>query len=266
MTLLTSFKRAAPPFVFDAVKGRFGTRFRGRYSSWADVQRDCEGYDSAAILERVRESTRAVVSGKAAAERDGIELDEIEYAWPMLASLLWVACQNNSRLSVVDFGGSLGSTYRQNLRFFQGLDVKWGIVEQPSFVAAGKEEFENDKLRFFTDLQAAFAALQPNVLLLSGVLQYLEEPHKVLSLIFDLAPPFIVLDRTPFIDAPDDRLTVQIVSKRVHPGSYPAWFFSRTKLFQSFENRYEVVETFKSEDRANIPSQYLGAVLRRVQR
>lgn len=264
MSPVETFKRLAPPVLFDLVKARLGTRFDGHYSSWAEAKHDCSGYDSSEILKRVQEATRAVVSGRAASERDGIQLNRVEYSWPMLASLLWVSNQSNSRLSVVDFGGSLGSSYRQNARFLSELEsVKWGVVEQASFVVAGKAEFETDALKFFETLDEAFHAIRPNVLLLSSVLQYVEHPYAMLDYMLKLAPPFIVIDRTPVIDGPTDRLTVQTVSKRVYPGSYPAWFFSRSKFFRHFEGEYDLVETFDTADRVNIPSHFLGAVFKR---
>ncbi|MES1174473.1 MAG: methyltransferase, TIGR04325 family [Myxococcales bacterium] len=261
---LASFKRWSPPAVYDAVKWTFGTHFAGDYASWAQARENCTGYDGAAILRRVVETTRDVVAGRVAAERDAIPLPKVEYSWPLLASLLFVACQEAGALRVADFGGSLGSTYRQNLRFLTGIkQLSWAVVEQPDFIAAGKREFENETLKFFDTLEAAFEAIRPNVVLLSGVIQYLEQPHAMLDRIFALKPSFVVLDRTPLIDAPKDRLTVQTVSKRIYPGSYPAWFFARGPLLKRFEADYELIEMFESGDRANISSQYVGGLFKR---
>ena len=58
-------------------------------------------------------------------------------------------------LSVLDFGGSLGSTYYQNKKFLDSLDdVSWNIVEQKHFVDAGKEDFEDERLRFSYDIES----------------------------------------------------------------------------------------------------------------
>ena len=262
--VLASFKRWSPPAVYDAVKWKFGTHFAGDYASWAEAREDCTGYDGAAILQRVVETTRDVVTGRVAAERDAIPLTKVEYSWPLLASLLFVACQEEGALRVVDFGGSLGSTYRQNMRFWTGLkQLSWAVVEQPDFVAAGKREFEDEALKFFDTLEAAYEAIHPNVVLLSAVIHYLEQPHAMLDRIFALKPRFVALDRTPLIDAPRDRLTVQTVSKRIYPGSYPAWFFAREPLLKRFEANYELIELFESGDKANISSQYVGGLFKR---
>jgi putative methyltransferase (TIGR04325 family) len=69
------------------------------------------GYDSEIILEKTRDALLKVKNGEAAYERDSVLFDEIQYAWPLLTSLMWVAAQAKGILNVLDFGGSLGTTY-----------------------------------------------------------------------------------------------------------------------------------------------------------
>src|SRR5471030_1622595 len=86
-------------------------RFEGRFSSWAEARRNSTGYEAAAILERTRHATMAVKRGQAAFERDAVILATPEWPWPLIACLLSVAAANGGRLSVVDFGGALGTSY-----------------------------------------------------------------------------------------------------------------------------------------------------------
>ncbi len=65
------------------------------------------------------QATRKVVAGEAVYERDSVVFDHLEYAWPLLACLLQIAAERRS-LRVIDFGGSLGSSWRQNRRFSVG--------------------------------------------------------------------------------------------------------------------------------------------------
>ncbi len=44
----------------------------GDYPSWEAAEKDCDGYDSAAITARVVTATRQVRDGKAALERDSV--------------------------------------------------------------------------------------------------------------------------------------------------------------------------------------------------
>lgn len=254
-----------PPAAKSLLQSRFGSvRFHGDYPTWEAAQRDCAGYDAGSILDRVREASLAVKEGRAAFERDSVLFDRIQYSWPVLASLLWIASRNDGNLHVLDFGGSLGSSYRQNLGFLSGLkSLRWSVVEQPHFVACGKEKFEDGTLRFFPDIASCAAWHKPDVILLSSVLNYLDRPYDMLASMADSGIAHILVDRTPFIEGDRDRLTVQKVSPRIYPASYPAWFFSRRKFFSFFAGRYQLIEEFDSLDRANIPSRYLGFLFAR---
>jgi putative methyltransferase (TIGR04325 family) len=263
---LAKVRRLVPPIAWDALRARVGTRWHGNYRSWEEAARACGGYDAPAILERVAAATRAVVRGEAACERDSILFDRNQYSWPVLAALLWIAARRDGRLNVVDFGGSLGSSYRQNAKFLASLgEVRWSIVEQANFVELGRREFETEVLRFYSDLEACLVETKPDVVFFSGVLQCIENPYAVLDVVTRAGIPFLVMDRTPFIQGSEDRLTVQTVSKRVYSASYPAWFFSREKFMAALGNGYRLVEEFESGDRAvTVPSRYLGFIFQRA--
>ncbi|MDV3001980.1 MAG: hypothetical protein N5P05_003586 [Chroococcopsis gigantea SAG 12.99] len=80
--------------------------------------KDAEGYDKDIILETVKNSLLQVKEGQAIYERDSVLFDKIEYSFPVLTMLLKVALENDSKLSVLDFGGSLGSHYFQYRNFY----------------------------------------------------------------------------------------------------------------------------------------------------
>jgi putative methyltransferase (TIGR04325 family) len=261
---LAALKRWVPPVAWTALKSRVGTRFSGNYASWAEASAASRGYDAPAIALRVAEATRQVVRGEAAFERDAIAFEQPDYPWPLLTCLLYVAARRDGNLSVVDFGGSLGSTYRQCATFLRGVKrVSWAVVEQQSFVELGQREFTTPELSFHEDLATAIGDLRPDVVLFSSVLQYVEEPYGILTTAVESDVPFILLDRTPFIEAPRDRLTVQTVSKRVYPASYPAWFLSRERFMRRLAGKYRLIEEFSAIDQANVPSHYLGLLLER---
>jgi putative methyltransferase (TIGR04325 family) len=216
-------------------------RFRGRFGSfrdcttWEEARKASTGYDTDLILNKVRDSLLKVKSGEAVYERDSVLFDEIQYSWPLLAGLLWIATQKGNRLSLVDFGGSLGSTYYQNRKFLAHLkELRWSIVEQKRFVECGKREFETEHLKFYEDLDKCFRENRPDAILFSSSLQYLEKPYAVLEKIKSLGFEFILFDRTPLLDKGGDRITVQKVPPAIYEASYPAWFFNRGKFLDFF--------------------------------
>lgn len=109
----------------------------GDYSSWSVVKNECSGYEAANILNTVKSSVIKVRNGEAVYERDSVLFDEVTYS-PHLIEVLESSI-NNGKLHVVDFGGSLGSSYFQHRNLFQDLiDFRWSVVEQSHFV-----EFEH---------------------------------------------------------------------------------------------------------------------------
>lgn len=240
------FRDFLPPVVLEVYRslwGRFG--FFGDYADWKDAKDASTGYDSDLILDKVRDSMLKVKSGEPLYERDSVLFDKVQYSWPLLAGLLWIATQKDNRLDLVDFGGSLGSTYFQNRKFLAHLkELRWSIVEQKKFVECGKHDFENEHLKFYEDLDDCFREQRPDAILFSSVLQYLENPYAILDKVLKLGFEFILIDRTPLIESGDDRITVQKVPPSIYDASYPAWFFNRDKFLSFLSDDYELMAEF----------------------
>ena len=218
--------------------------YSGNFASWDEARRSSTGYDSSMILAKVKDAMLKVKKGEAACERDSVLFDEVQYSWPLLAGILWVASHSGG-LSVLDFGGSLGSTYFQNRRFLSHISgLSWSIVEQENFVQCGKEFFEDENLRFYETVEECLGAECPQLLLLSSVLPYLEHPYTLLDEVIGRKFPFIILDRTPLIEGERDRLTVQRVPAEIYPASYPAWMLGRERLLSRFAADYDLVAEF----------------------
>jgi putative methyltransferase (TIGR04325 family) len=216
--------------------------WRGDYADWSSAAASCAGYDDVSILDKVVAATRAVVRGDAAYERDSKTFDEIHYSWPLLASLMCVAATRGS-LRVLDFGGSLGTTMRQNSRYLALLrtDVQWRVVEQPAFVKAGKLGFEDDRLSFHSTVEEACRG-GVDVALLGSVLNHVERPEEILGQILEAGAPYLILDRTMLTDRPRDHIGVQIVPSAIYKASYPVRRFSRARFLADLQNSWRIVE------------------------
>ncbi len=226
-----------------------GLHLAGDYPSWAEALDASTGYDSEIILEKTRAALLKVKRGQATYERDSVLFDEIQYTWPLLAGLMWAAAQYGGNLNVLDFGGSLGSTYFQNRRFLERLPaVRWNIVEQPRQVEAGKADFEDEHLKFYGDIEACLAETRPNVIVLSSVLQYLEQPYVLLRRLLASECDHLLVDRTPFWEGPADRLCVQHVPSSIYPASYPSWIFSLPRFRSLMNEDWEIVAEFDDPD------------------
>jgi putative methyltransferase (TIGR04325 family) len=250
-----------PPIIIRLLSGLY-YGWHGKYQDWNAAKKKVDGYDSKVILEKVKASTLKVKEGKAAYERDSVLFDNIQYSFPVLSGLMWISALNNGRINVLDFGGSLGSTYFQNRLFLDTLsEVNWCIVEQPDFVKAGIENFSSNRMHFFYSVEECLKSYKIDVILLSSVLQYLEDPYGFLDMIKTLQCKYLIIDRTPFIKG-KDRLTIQRVNPKIYKGGYPCWFFNESDFVSYISSSFEIITEFSSMDKANISSDFKGFILK----
>jgi len=236
-------KDCLPPIVLRTVAQILGsgTRFEGNYSSWEEAATQCGGYAAENILTKVLDATLKVKQGDAAFERDSVAFHDIEYNWPVLAAFLWAASRNAGFLNVLDFGGALGSSYFQNRRFLETLrKVSWNVIEQPHYVRAGKEHIQDERLRFYLTIDSYMTENQPNVILLSSVLQYLPNPFNVLDKLAKCGASCLIIDRTPYSSQAEDCLVIQHVPSNIYRASYPMWIFSWDRFVQHITDSWEI--------------------------
>ncbi len=257
-------KKFLPPIIVSIYRSQSKYGFFGDYSSWEIAKNESTGYESAVILERVKNSLIKVKNGSVPYARDGVVFDELFYPFPLLTAFLQIAIENDNKLNLIDFGGSLGNSYYQCRNSLSMLeDLTWNIVEQENFVRCGKENFENNQLKFFYDIESCVAVEQPNSIFMSGVIQCLESPYDFLQEVFDYSFKYIILDRVPFTKQGGDRLTVQKVPPEIYSASYPAWFFDFNKFLSLFAEKYDLVFEFDSFDKVNLPSYFKGFFFRK---
>ncbi len=239
------------PKVFRGRGRRHKVDFRGDFASWEDAARQSSGYDSTAIVEKTIVSVRQVLNGSAAFERDSVAFETLEHPFSLLAGLLRAAACSGGRLSVLDFGGSLGSSYFQCRGFLKAVrSLHWSVVEQPDHVRCGKAELETFEFDFFEDVGDCIARHDPNVLLLGSVLQYLPSPPATIAELLSRRIGHVIVDRTAFHEGSGDRLTVQIVPEWIYPASYPAWFFREADFVVRFTQAgYRLVADYPCGDR-----------------
>ena len=242
-------KNLLPPIIYKILKlllGKQGTYFTGEYKSWNDALVHCKGYDDKDILNKVIQSTQKVKSGETAYERDGILFDSIEYSWQVLAGILWVATRNSGCLCVLDMGGSLGTTYFQNNKFLNEINLSsWYIVDQIHFVKAGRASIQNEILRFHDSIENCLNECDPNVIIISNSLQYMPDPQTTMDSVTNIGADAIIFDRTIINNSKSNKLYVQHATPLIG-GSYPCYTFSEKWLINKMKKNYYLVESFDS--------------------
>ena len=161
--------------------------------------------------------------------------------------MFYVASANDYRLNLLDFGGSLGSSYYQNRFFLESLkEITWNIVEQPTVAECGRKNFADEHLKFYGKIDEYLAENLPMVALFSASLQYLSEPYKTLDRLFQKKIKFILIDRLVVNDH-RDLITVQNVDPVIYKASYPLWIFKEKNILDYFiKNNYDLVADFDS--------------------
>jgi putative methyltransferase (TIGR04325 family) len=243
-----------PPVVFkllNCFKSK-NIQFQETNLSWDDAfEKTSEGYSAENILIKCRDSLLKVKNGEYPYERDSVLFTEKELFYPLLSSLLYVSIESNNRLNIIDFGGSLGSTYFQSKDILKqvGIKINWNIIEQENFVKCGKEHFANNELNFFNDIDELTNKQDISVCLFSSVLPYLKEPYTILDTIRRHKIKYVIIDRTYFLENEfKDILTVQKVPPEIYDASYPAWFLSLSKFFNFIDNTYTVLFKWDNSD------------------
>ena len=237
---------------YSFVKSFFGVTqpLRGRFPSWQAACEASTGYSQPVILERLTIATyEAVRSRGQLFDRDGVLFAAPITPFPLLACLLVAAGKNGGKLSVLDFGGGLGSTYRQCQPFLAHLSLlRWNIVEQDNVAAVGREKFSTDVLRFCRSIDEVSSAGPIDVVLFSGVLQYLDEPYAILATALSSKPAMIVVDRNPFWNGDQDLFSLQMVSDEIFPASLPFRTFSKNSLESALVPAYRKLSEFDTVD------------------
>ncbi|MDI1323087.1 MAG: methyltransferase, TIGR04325 family [Algoriphagus sp.] len=247
-------KKLIPPILIDLLN-KFNSKpietnnisWLGPFENWEEVKKDFGGYDGVEILEKCKNSLLKVKNKEAVYERDSVLFNEIQYSWPILASLERVALENNGSLNVLDFGGSLGSSYFQNKSFLNSIkNLSWNIVEQDHFVSCGQEFFQNSELKFYKSIDLCLRENSVDVLLLSSVLQYLDKPLEFFETLKNYNFKYIIVDRTTFTGSLQSKIMVQTVPDSIYSASYPCWFISDSLFKKAFSSNYINISDFDS--------------------
>lgn len=260
-------KELAPPLLLNLRWYSFKYGWKGAYKSYEEAQQKCTGYDHEHILNRIIATTLKVKNKEIAYERDGIAYDSVQMNFPLLKTLLYIASKNNNELTLIDFGGSLGTTYYQNIPYLKHLKkIRWCIIEQPEFVKAGKKHFENEHIKFYTNIQECMAENNPQLFLICNVLQYLEKPYELLNEAKNLGIPYLMLDFVGYNHQNSDRVTIQFVPPVFYgvEACYPCYFLNREKvegkLKENYEKKYDFISANEKYYVHLRPFRYEGAL------
>ena len=223
-------------------------QYTGCYDSWDSAREKSTGYGTDNILNKVEESILIVKEGKANYERDGVLFYEKKYNYPLMLHICGIAKEYNNIFNVIDWGGSLGSTYFQNRKLIEDLNIiyQWTVVEQEHFVTFGKAKLCDEHLNFEYNLQTVKNIEKYNCILLGSVLQYIDFADELLEQVVKLEIPYIIIERTPFGNK--DYYVIEKVRQPIYDATYPLHVIDQKNLFTFLNDHgYDVLDEWKSD-------------------
>lgn len=223
--------------------------FSGKYLTWEEALHHSTGYDAQNILDRTLDATLKVKNGEAVFERDSVLFDHPEYPFFLISCLLHIALPRGGKLSVLDFGGALGSSYFQIRKFLAGIqDLRWSVVEQQKHVEYGKRYIEDKVLRFYYTIEECISHQKPDVVVLSGVFSVLERPYEIIQKVIEIDVEYVIVDRQPLSSQDHEEITVVTVPPSIYEASFPYWFLSEKKFCDAWATAYILEAEDKDTD------------------
>jgi len=215
----------------------------GFYSTWAEATRDSQGYeDPVAVSETARTNI-----GPPNKEQDPTMTSADQR---LLAPLAIVLATMGTKLRVVDFGGGLASHFLQVRRHLPHVQLTWQVVETKTLVKIGRECSRSDGLSFVSDLDEIQSPV--DLILASSSLQYVEDARRTFHRLERLGARFLLIDRTPLSNLPEDKVLVQRVCRLTDRGNYetgyPLWLLSRTIWEQEFFRHHRKLAEWRLHD------------------
>jgi putative methyltransferase (TIGR04325 family) len=228
------------------------TRFFNKttyFSNWQTAKTQCDSYDSDKILSTLVDAGLTVEKGGGMYERDGKVYKHYSENMPLTAAVKHVI-QAKGSFQILDLGGALGNSYRQNRWFLpKTTDYIWCVVEQERFVETGKRLFENHKLKFETTIPTAIERYHPNIAVMSNALQRMEHPFDVLTELAKTDIPYLFIDRTPVISSPENRITRSGLPAVSDSTFYPTWVFSESEFKKKLQEHYRIINEFDMDSK-----------------
>ena len=168
--------------------------------------------------------------------------------------IYWLLRVMESTNVLFDLGGHVGTKYRAWRPLLpMPAGFVWRVCDLPSLVEAGRELAGDDPHLVFTSRHDDVDG--SDVLLASGVLQYMDRDLAVVLGTSSSPPRHLLLNKVPTHDAPDVYTLENLLASTV-----PYRIFNRAGLLQALSDKgYELIDEWSvPESRVRVPFTSLG--------
>ena len=240
-------KKNIPKFIKNFINIIFKRKIKleGSFNNWNEALSNSNGYDNSLIFNKTIKSFEKVIKKEASFERDSV-LFHNDLPDKDLISIIRNLYKYNN-INICDFGGSLASSYFQNINFLNQKKFIWNVIEQKKYVDYAKKNLHIPNLNFFTNVDFLLKK-KIDLVIFSSVLQYLKSPYILLNKITKKKIKNIIICRKPFSDQ-KETIKIQIVPKHIYSASYPVRIFDNKKLIKYMSDRnYKIKKKFQTNE------------------
>jgi putative methyltransferase (TIGR04325 family) len=229
-------KQFLPPFLVAVFRGcrkfeKHRFTWQGIYAHRRDVPSDNASYDDEIEVRKHYDWTRAAL--------DLVHAGKQPILWhDTLAVVAAIISSRNNAVSVLDFGGAVGSGYVQLLGSLpKNAAIQYHVVDLPKMCAAGHQLFAGDpRITFHTCLPSLDDAL--DIVYASSVLQYVDDYGGLLRQLGSAQATFILLGQLAAGDIPTFATKQMNLVEKI----LAYWFLNRDEVGDSLaEAGYELV-------------------------
>jgi putative methyltransferase (TIGR04325 family) len=225
--------------------------FIGNYQSWHDAFVNSKGYNDYKIFKKKKESFQKVLIRKAEYERDSVLFYKEKVDNPLIEVIERIRFKLKKKINVLDFGGSFASIYFQNKSILKNkYNYSWSVIDQKKIIKYAKSKKIKKKIKelysnlnFYYSIKNFYKFQNSDLVLFSGVLQYLENPYQILQYLVKKKVEYILILRTSFNNQ-KEQIKVQIVPESIYKSSYPIRIFNKKQFLSFFKkNEYQQIKT-----------------------
>ncbi len=194
------------------------------YKNFEQALADTKGYEDQNIIQVVSRKTEVLKKNLANRNGQTTVVDRQTAQNMFVLSHVWAG----EPLNVLDIGGACGANYFLLDHFLPGKIGNWSVLETPSMVAEARRVFQNTRLTFVDDIEQLVNRSAFDLLLGSGIFQYLPSPMADLDAWRKMGIPFVYFTRTTVgIGSGELVVTKQIADLASHgPGPLPEGFIN----------------------------------------
>ena len=213
-------------------------RIEKNFDNWNDAILASSTYNDKKIFHKAKNSFIKVIKGKASYERDSVLFFDEKLNFPLIYMMEKIRKKKKKNLlKVLDFGGSFGSTYFQNRKYFSNNSrYIWDVIEQKQIVDFANQSLEIKNLSFYESLSVYLKKNKLDIVLLSSVLHYLESPFFFLKLLNKKKVKYFIILKTPFFNNKSE-IKIQVNPQYIYKANYPIRIFNEY-LFKSLFRKW----------------------------